>query len=151
MGLVTSLGSVGAEREKRPAATAESDLESTQLRSTGMTPSTIVRSSRMYLTSSEASSFMMSSMVAVARRLLFVRMLRADTMLFVPATLGMESTEIKSAWLASFLRRVLRRLTMVDVSGFSSEPTSDAVTPEMTLSSCTVWRYSDSVTSEDAR
>ena len=53
-------------------------------------------------------------------------------MLFAPA-LGMESTDIRSAWLASLLRRVLLRLTMVDVSGFKCEPTSDAGAPEMML------------------
>ena len=55
-------------------------------------------------------------------------------MLFEPALgLGMESTDMRSAWLASFLRRVLLRLTIVDVSGFRCEPTSDAGAPETML------------------
>jgi hypothetical protein len=70
----------------------------------------------------------MSSMVAVARRLLLVRILLAETMLFELA-LGMDSTDIRSAWLASFLRRVLWRLMIVEVSGFKYEPTSDAGAP----------------------
>jgi hypothetical protein len=128
IGLVTVLESVLAERENRPAATAESVLDRTQLRSTGMTPSTRVRSSRINLLSSEASSLMMSLMVAVARRLLFVRMLRADMMLFEPAGFGIERTDIKSEWAASFLRRVLRRLIMVEVSGFRYDAASEAST-----------------------
>lgn len=68
----------------------------------------------------------MSSTVAVARRLLLVRMLRAETMLLEPAALGMERTDMRSSCLASFLLRVLWRLIMVEVSGFKSEPTSDA-------------------------
>lgn len=71
---------------------------------------------------------MMSSTVAVARRLLLVRILLAETMLFELA-LGMESTDIRSSCLASFLRRVLWRLIMVEVSGFKYEPTSDAGAP----------------------
>src|SRR5690242_11104331 len=141
MGLVTSLGSDLPEREKRPTATAESVVERTQLRSTGMTPSTMVRSSRMYLASSLASSRIMSGMVAVARRLLLVRMLRADTMLFAPA-LGMDKTEIKSAWLASLFFLVLLRLTIVDVS-LNCEPTSEAVTVLSSL-------MTDSLSSEPA-
>jgi len=136
IGLVTSLGSVWAERENKPAATAESDFERTQLRRTGITPSTRVRSSRIYLLSSEASSLMMSPMVAVARRLLFVRMLRADTMLFVPAALGIDKTDIKSECVASFLRRVLLRLTMVEVSGFRCDlPVTVSVSSEIVLNS----------------
>jgi len=137
MGLVTSLGSDLAEREKRPAATAVSSLERTTLSRTGMTPSTMVRSSRMYLSSSFANSRIMSGMVAVARRLLFVRMLRADTMLFALA-LGIDKTDIKSAWLASLPFLVLLRLTIV--------PTSEAVTPETVRSSL----MTDSLSSEPA-
>jgi hypothetical protein len=75
-------------------------------------------------------------MVAVARRLLLVRMLRAETMLFdFELVLGMESTDIRSAWLASFLRRVLWRLMIVEVSGFRYEPTSDAGAPGTVLAS----------------
>ena len=93
---------------------------------------------------------MMSLMVAVARRLLLVRMLRAETILLVPV-LGMDNTDIKSAWLANLFRLVLLRLTMVDVSGFRYEPTSDAVTPETVLvSSVTVCRASEPDTSEAA-
>jgi hypothetical protein len=132
MGLVTSLGSAFGAREKSPAATAESVFETRQLRRTGITPSTSVRSSRMNFISSDASSDMMSPMVAVARRLLFVRMLRADTMLFEPV-LGMERTEIRSAWLARRVRLVLLRLIMVDVSGFRTDPMIEGVTSENAL------------------
>jgi hypothetical protein len=49
--------------------------------------------------------------------------------------LGMESTDMRSAWLASFLRRVLWRLMMVEVSGFKYEPTSDVGAPGTVLAS----------------
>jgi hypothetical protein len=79
----------------------------------------------------------MSPTVAVASRLLFVRMLRADTILFVPAGFGIDSTDIRSAWVASFLlRRVLLRLTIVDVSGFRCDPpVTVSVSSEMVLNS----------------
>lgn len=66
MGLVTFGSFFKAVLLKRPAATAESDFESTQERRTGITPSTSVRNSRIYFFSSLATSFMMSPRVAVA-------------------------------------------------------------------------------------
>ena len=61
-----------------------------------------------------------------------MRMLRAETMLFEPV-LGMERTEIRSAWLARRVRLVLLRLIMVDVSGFRTDPMIEGVTSENAL------------------
>lgn len=57
-------------------------------------------------------------------------------MLFVPAALGIDKTDMRSAWLASLLRRVLLRLTIVDVSGFRCEPaTEGAISVRVSASS----------------
>ncbi|KAG9966734.1 hypothetical protein KCU61_g469, partial [Aureobasidium melanogenum] len=63
IGLVIAASSA-AERPNRPTAIAESDLDSTHDSSTGITPSTKVRSSRRYLTSSAVNSSQRSSRVA---------------------------------------------------------------------------------------
>ena len=123
IGFVTLGFFFAAERLNRPAATAESDLESTHVNRTGMTPSTKVRSSRMYFVSSDASSRIRSPMVAVASRLRLVRMLRADIMLLEPP-LGIESTDMRSAWLASF-RLALGPLRLRVRLVFGSKVSSD--------------------------
>ena len=86
---------------------------------------------------------MMSPMVAVASRLLFVRMLRADTILLAPAGLGIDKTDIKSECVASFLRRVLLRLTMVEVSGLRNVPTSEGASSVMVSASSDMALYSE--------
>jgi len=81
----------------KPAATEESFFDRTQVNRTGMTPSTRVRSSLAYLLSSVVNSCIRSAIVAVAKRLRFVRMLLADLILFFPVW-GRDKTDIKSAW-----------------------------------------------------
>ena len=103
IGLVKFISSLGSiEGLKRPAAAAESDLDRTQVRSTGITPPTSVLSSRMYFTSSADSSLSKSPTVAFVR-LLFDRRLLADRRLrLLPFEL--DKTEIRSSWVVSRLR-----------------------------------------------
>lgn len=110
---IASLSDTGA-RLNKPAAIAASDLDSTHFKRIGMTPSARVRSSRMYFVSSEVNSFMRSSRVAVSKRLRCVRMLLAETILLL-LDAGIESTEIRSAWLASFFF-ILARLLDADTT-----------------------------------
>ena len=91
---------------KRPAAFAESDFESTHVSNTGMTPSTRVFSSRIYLTSSSAISFITSVIVAESIFVLVVRTLLADRILAArPGCLesGKDKTDIRSECVVSLL------------------------------------------------
>ena len=96
IGCMTSASSLaGPPALKSPAVSAEPDLERTLESKTGITPSTSVRSSFRYLRSSEASSDMISSMVALADGLWRLRMLREERMLLLLA-LGNDKTDMRS-------------------------------------------------------
>ena len=101
MGFEKFMSSFGSsDGWNKPAAMAESDRERTHVRRTGITPPTRVLSSRIYFASSAESSASISGIVALARRLRLVRMLRAERILLLLEA-GTDKTDMRSLWFVS--------------------------------------------------